>query len=184
MKQYKTCNKCGQFKAKAEFGIRKGKLGQNNYLRQPCKECERLSSKDWKQKNKQKACANAKSWRAKNKIAWSQIQQKSYQQNKPKRQRAMADYRKANPEKLRAYANNRRTLELAAKSFLITTKDLRRLLAKDCVYCKQKPSQHIDHIIPLSKGGDNSIGNLTGACATCNLSKGSKFVMEWKKGRK
>jgi 5-methylcytosine-specific restriction endonuclease McrA len=184
MKHSKTCNKCGQSKANTEFGIRKGKPGQNDYLRQPCKQCERLVSKEWKQNNKQKAWANAQSWRSKNKIAWAEIQQKSYQQNKAKRQQSMADYRKDNPEKLRTYANNRRALELAAKSFLITQKDISRLLMKDCAYCKLRPSQHIDHIIPLSRGGDNSLGNLTGSCASCNLSKGSKFLMEWKRGRK
>ena len=184
MNQYKTCSKCGQSKAKAEFGIRKGKPGQNNYLRQPCKQCERLASKDWKQNNKQRTWANAQRWRSENKVAWSKIQQKSYIQNKAKRQQAMSDYRNENPDKLRMYANNRRALELAAKSFLITDKDLSRLLAQPCAYCKLKPSEHIDHIIPLSRGGDNSLGNLTGACASCNLSKGSKFVMEWKKGTK
>lgn len=35
---------------------------------------------------------------------------------------------------------------------------------------------HIDHIIPLSKGGNDSIDNVRPAHAICNLKKGSKLV--------
>lgn len=36
-------------------------------------------------------------------------------------------------------------------------------------------SIHVDHIIPLSKGGDNSISNLRLVCASCNLQKSNKL---------
>lgn len=44
-----------------------------------------------------------------------------------------------------------------------------------CQYCGRKPPDvvlHVDHIIPRSKGGSNSIENLSTACADCNLGKG------------
>lgn len=50
-----------------------------------------------------------------------------------------------------------------------------------CVYCEDLSSDlHCDHIVPLSRGGDNSIGNLATSCASCNLSKNDKLVSEWK----
>ena len=51
-----------------------------------------------------------------------------------------------------------------------------------CHWCKDSfnPSQcHVDHVIPLSKGGAHCLSNLVIACAKCNLSKGSKLPDEW-----
>ncbi len=44
-----------------------------------------------------------------------------------------------------------------------------------CVYCKDKLDRkyHVDHIVPLSKGGSNDPANLQLLCASCNLSKAS-----------
>lgn len=43
-----------------------------------------------------------------------------------------------------------------------------------CQYCGAKaPSVelHVDHIVPVSKGGTNDLSNLVTACAECNLGK-------------
>lgn len=49
-----------------------------------------------------------------------------------------------------------------------------------CVYC-DAPSDdlHCDHLVPLARGGSNAAFNLATACASCNLSKGSKLLSEW-----
>lgn len=33
----------------------------------------------------------------------------------------------------------------------------------------------IDHIVPLSKGGTNNLGNLRGLCAKCNVARGNNM---------
>jgi hypothetical protein len=43
-----------------------------------------------------------------------------------------------------------------------------------CQYCSSRPPKvalEIDHILPVSKGGDNDIDNLTTACYDCNRGK-------------
>jgi 5-methylcytosine-specific restriction endonuclease McrA len=51
-----------------------------------------------------------------------------------------------------------------------------------CSYCQSSLKDygwHIEHVIPLSRGGDNSSENIVLACITCNLSKGSRTPNEW-----
>lgn len=49
-----------------------------------------------------------------------------------------------------------------------------------CNYCGDtRGPYHIDHIIPLSRGGTNDEKNLCVSCATCNLDKGNLLLSEW-----
>jgi hypothetical protein len=57
-----------------------------------------------------------------------------------------------------------------------------------CSYCQQNPVEHLDHVIPVVRGGDLSPENLTPVCSWCNLSKGARvapvnpapgYVGEW-----
>ena len=53
-----------------------------------------------------------------------------------------------------------------------------------CYWCnKRVPSKgaHVDHINPLSKGGEHSIENLCISCPLCNCTKSSHIVSEWNK---
>lgn len=47
-----------------------------------------------------------------------------------------------------------------------------------CIYCNA-PASHLEHIIPLSRGGDDVRENVAPACSDCNLSKGDKTLVEW-----
>ena len=45
-----------------------------------------------------------------------------------------------------------------------------------CQYCGSTRHLTIDHVIPKSKGGDDSWFNLTLACSKCNVKKGDKLL--------
>jgi len=50
-----------------------------------------------------------------------------------------------------------------------------------CYYCKKQLTRFtatLDHIQPVSEGGDNSLQNLMTACMLCNSRRGSRPVME------
>jgi hypothetical protein len=47
-----------------------------------------------------------------------------------------------------------------------------------CAYC-DSPAEHLDHVVPLSKGGTDTEDNVLPACAPCNLSKGALLIAEW-----
>ena len=42
-------------------------------------------------------------------------------------------------------------------------------LERKCNYCGSVENLHIHHILPLSKGGQNSLGNFEVVCRTCHL---------------
>lgn len=48
----------------------------------------------------------------------------------------------------------------------------------ECQYCGSKNDLTIDHVIPRSKGGQDTWQNLVACCTKCNLKKGSKLLSE------
>lgn len=60
----------------------------------------------------------------------------------------------------------------------ITIKRLREIanVSYNCPYCGEHltgANMHIDHVIPLSKGGTNTDNNVQLLCNVCNLAKSS-----------
>lgn len=49
----------------------------------------------------------------------------------------------------------------------------------ECQYCGSKEDLEIDHIIPLSQGGNNEDSNLITACHRCNSLKGDKKLKDF-----
>lgn len=49
-----------------------------------------------------------------------------------------------------------------------------------CVYCGATEGPfHLDHVLPVSRGGRSQADNLVVACVPCNLSKGARTPEEW-----
>lgn len=94
-------------------------------------------------------------------------------------------WKKANKEKVRA--NTRDYVSRKANAVgRYSTKDYIRLLRRNlnkCYYCHEKEANSIDHVLPLSRGGTNYIGNIVPACGSCNYSKGPRTLTEWKYGK-
>ena len=59
--------------------------------------------------------------------------------------------------------------------------DLRKIQNNKCYYCDNeldfntKNKVHLDHYIPLSKGGTHSIKNVVWSCSECNRQKNAKM---------
>lgn len=48
-----------------------------------------------------------------------------------------------------------------------------------CLYCGSSENLHIEHIVPIAKGGTSEISNLTRACQRCNSYKGTFYIMDF-----
>ena len=48
----------------------------------------------------------------------------------------------------------------------------------ECQYCGSEKDLTLDHVIPRSKGGQDTWENLVTCCTKCNLKKGNKLLSE------
>jgi 5-methylcytosine-specific restriction endonuclease McrA len=94
----------------------------------------------------------------------------------------------------RHWRNNREQYRTRTRNYLArkrgaygthSDEDIEFMLAYQqflCFWCGHDISDgkhHVDHLIPLSKGGSNGPDNLVGACSSCNKSKGAKLPDEF-----
>lgn len=96
---------------------------------------------------------------------------------------------KANPERNRA-ARARRRARMLSASGNHNTADIQNLYQKQkrrCMECLKSltKSYHVDHIVPLAKGGSNNRENLQLLCKSCNSAKNATdpLVFARRKGR-
>ena len=92
--------------------------------------------------------------------------------------------RYANDETYRAMERQRSRLREAGKvsTGYITPKEWQSILnefGNSCAYCGATKDITMDHIVPLSAGGTNTVKNIVPACRRCNCSKGAKNVTKW-----
>jgi 5-methylcytosine-specific restriction endonuclease McrA len=104
--------------------------------------------------------------------------------NKDKLRAYYRSYWAANKDKERIYKENRRARKREAGTYTITKREVIRLYNSPCVYCGSSRQIHMDHVIPLVRGGRHSIGNIVPACQRCNCEKHAKLVIEWKLWKK
>ena len=131
---------------------------------------KREQNREWRENNRDKARASSLRWARNN----------AEQQTEYVRER-----RQKYPDKYRQAVRRRRARLRGAQRFRVTDKDISRLLNrfnKRCAYCGDDIADgfHIDHVVPLSRGGSDGIGNYLPVCSFCNESKGAKTLVEWR----
>jgi 5-methylcytosine-specific restriction endonuclease McrA len=174
--------------------------GRDNYGK--CRECARGRRLRWAIANADRERIRKAAW-AKNHAAemyaWSaayyaanreNIRKKKlgrwaayYAANREKMLAIRKAWRAANPEIVRVQWNNRRARKRNAEGNY-TKEQIDTLFEKQkcrCANCLKsiKRGYHIDHIIPLARGGSNFISNIQLLCQTCNLRKQAKDPIDF-----
>jgi len=176
-------------------------LRRSTYMKQ-WKENNADHVKEYMEKYRADNEESLKDWRKKyNCLNFDEISRraKMYRENNPDKMTARnVNYRKNNyeseidrirkyhhehPEKLRCHANKRRATKLGASGRGISDTDeavLKDEYAHMCVYCGRKDvSLTVDHIVPLSRGGDHDIENATVCCKSCNSKKKNNSLLRF-----
>lgn len=169
----KLCRGCERSLPKSAFGSNRA---SSDGLYYRCKECRLAYDKAWREANRDKDRAGSARWReahperARERIVvWREANDR-----KPHD----ASYRERNGSVIRSHAHRRRLL--IAEAF-IEDVDIVYLFERDrgiCGICRLEVDwdmASIDHVIPVSKGGEHSYANTQLAHRRCNSGKKDKI---------
>lgn len=128
----------------------------NDFYIANTEKCLRLNKK-WRQNNPEKAKQSNKNWRLNNPERVKELQRIGSENYRARKFNAIIQHFTAD--------------ELNQRMFVFGFK---------CAYCNGK-FEHIDHLIPLSKGGKHCLANLRPSCKKCNNKKFNKNAKAWLK---
>ena len=153
-------------------------------LEKPLSEFYKNKNKKGGLENRCKTCSNKLKvqYRIENKIIISEKGKQYYKKHKDRIDKKNKKYYETEEgrEADRRKASRRQALKKSTEDGTITKESLKKLRDKQnnkCYYCecelnfKSKNEVHLDHHIPLSKGGIHGINNVVYLCKKCNLSK-------------
>lgn len=148
----KACIKCGKSKPLSEYHRR------GSGYRNECKPCRAEIKRIWRAKNSERLNEYNRQWK------------------------------RNNPEMVRARKRHRRAVLAGVPSEVYTVDEILSMYGSHCHICGEgidlkaprgagsgsnwERGLHLDHVIPLSKGGHDLASNVMPAHALCNLRKG------------
>ena len=141
-----------------------------------CKDCNNVNKprgsrndylREWRKRTWEKRIAVDRAYKERNRVRLNQW---------------FREWAKKNPERKRAINVAHRAAQVSAYSSVtpehITA--LRKRQRGRCYWCNEKlAAWHLDHVVPLARGGAHRPENVVLACKTCNLRKGVRSVQEF-----
>jgi hypothetical protein len=202
-----TCKECIRVKALAR--VKKNPEHVRVISRRSQKKCSpkhrirnRLKSYNWSKKNPDKVRAitkrryeknaislreKSREWYKNNKLKAKSRHKKWYSENSDLAKSISKNWRQKNTETVLAYNRNRRSI-CVSNGGTHTGDDVLNILKSQhgrCAYCRKNCENryHVDHIMPISKGGSNWPRNLQILCVSCNLEKCALDPIEYSQSK-
>jgi hypothetical protein len=141
----------------------------------------------WVENNKERYKNTAAAWRAANKDRLQAKRAEWKQANADKIKDTNAKWKAENKDAVKTYSRNRRARKANVGGVLSVdlSERLKKLQRNRCACCG-KPlgrSFHMDHIIPIARGGSNTDDNMQLLHDKCNLQKGAKHPVDFMQER-
>lgn len=178
----KKCKKCGLTKSISEYYKNSTYLDGTDST---CKSCKQEYQSMWREGNREEHRAYSKSYYQDHREERIKYYSNWQLSNKDRIRNNSNTWRRNNPERMKV----RRKLENARRRALIVNADgdftmdewldLKDHYGNSCLACgRSEPEIKItpDHVVPLKKGGSNSIDNIQPLCWGCNASKRIKVI--------
>lgn len=129
--------------------------------------------RSYKEENKEACLASCRAYKAANKDAVKADSRRYYAENAERQKAAVREWTSKNRGKVNSYGAKRRAAKRGTE-----VKDCPRVAALYRIAaCLREDGYdvHVDHIVPIVRGGSHTFENLQILTATANLQKGSKL---------
>lgn len=142
------------------------------------REVIRERNRKYRAEHPDKVEASRERWRAANPDRAREVKRNWFVANVDKAREAISRWTRAHPEKcLEKTRNYRAKKRNAVGSF--TGDEWKHLVAEfngKCAACGTQTKLEADHMLPLSRGGTNTIDNIQPLCRQCNTRKATKTI--------
>jgi len=145
----------------------------------------RARSAAWREKNRDKDRAAARRWTANNRERARSTSKRWRSANADVIREKIQRWHKANPGKRRVYGH-RYDAQKRGNGGSYTIQEWQQLKQQYEYYClcchRREPdiTLTVDHVIPVSLGGANTIDNIQPLCFSCNSSKGNHHTTDYR----
>jgi len=201
----KTCTSCGRILPIAPAFFQSRADGLDGF-RADCLDCTRQRNAAHYESNRPAICRQQAQWRADHEASikewnreWRQANAQHLAEYRLCNRARRAVYNRENAEEIRerqreynlstrgrlarSIANHNRRIRMLSGGGRYTIEDAQQQFANQrglCWWCSKSLQDgfHIDHYVPLAKGGSNGRENIVISCPTCNKKKGTKLPFE------
>jgi 5-methylcytosine-specific restriction endonuclease McrA len=187
----KTCTGCGELKTLTDYHKNIHAKDGRQYV---CKICQRIVDKKYRAEHREDRNAYQREHREKNKEALTAARHKYIEKNKEAIAAYHREYQKKNPHKYTEAMSRRKARKLNNGVLKYSTQEVLDTYGIDCHLCDRpvdmsaprrtgypgwETGLQIDHVIPISKGGQDSLANVRPSHGKCNITKSARLMGEF-----
>lgn len=186
------CKKCSRERVRKWYEKNRERANkQSQFWRKNNPDKARIIAAKSHKKHREERIERASKYRRANRELIKEQQYRYVMNNKEKVMESKRKWALAHPDKVRAFrlANEQLRRARQKRATIGNVAEIKKFYIYvhtcgiiNCTYCGNlvpKGKRHVDHRIPLSRGGEHSLTNLVPSCSSCNLKKFNQTAEEF-----